>query len=129
MTHVLVRSADGTTHLFPSWMASPEASAIEIVTTPRLPTSRLCELRRFLDQTVLGLPSEDHVPAGGNKHGEVRVRQTDLFESRPVAELPEAQRQKAVVLLGSLLTEVLAMKNECEGPEKPRERDHDKDYR
>ena len=58
-----------------------------------------------------------------------KARQTSLFESRPVAELPEVQRQKAVVLLGSLLTEALAMKNECEDPEKPREGDHDKDYR
>ena len=58
-----------------------------------------------------------------------KARQTSLFESRRVAELPEAQRQKAVVLLGSLLTEALAMKNEGEGPENPGERDHDKDYR
>lgn len=71
MTHLLVRSADGTTHLFPSWMASPEAGAIEIVTIPRLPLGRLCELRRFLDQTMIGLSSDDQVPAGGRKHGEV----------------------------------------------------------
>jgi hypothetical protein len=58
-----------------------------------------------------------------------KARQTSLFESRPVAELPEGQRQKALMLLGSLLTEALAMKGECKGPEKPRERDHDKDYR
>ena len=58
-----------------------------------------------------------------------KARQTSLFESRPAAELPQAQRQKALVLLGSLLIEALAMKNECEGPEKPREGDHDKDYR
>ena len=58
-----------------------------------------------------------------------KARQAILFESRPTAELPQAQRQKALVLLGSLLIEALAMKNECEGPEKPREGDHDKDYR
>jgi hypothetical protein len=58
-----------------------------------------------------------------------KARQTSLFESRRVAELPEEQRQKAVVLLGSLLTEALAMKSEREGPENPREGDHDKDYR
>ena len=58
-----------------------------------------------------------------------KARQTSLFESRPVAELPDAQRQKVLVLLGSLLTEALAIKNECEGREKPREGDRDKDYR
>ncbi len=58
-----------------------------------------------------------------------KARQTSLFESRSAAELPQAQRQKALVLLGSLLMEALAMKNEFEGPEKPREGDHDKDYR
>ena len=70
-THMLVRSADGTTHLFPSWMASPEAGGIEIVTIPRLPIARLRELRRFLDQFMVGLSSEDEVPSGGRKHGEV----------------------------------------------------------
>lgn len=58
------------------------------------------------------------------------VRQTSLFESRqPVAEMPEPQRQKALLLLGSLLTEALAIGNKCEGPEKQREGGHDKDYR
>ena len=52
-------------------MASPEAGAIEIVTIPRLPVGQLCELRRFLDQTMIGLSSEGQVPAGGRKHGEV----------------------------------------------------------
>lgn len=57
-----------------------------------------------------------------------KARQTSLFESRPpVTELPELQRQKALLLLGSLLTEALAMGDECESPEKPRESDHDKD--
>ena len=58
-----------------------------------------------------------------------KARQTSLFESRPTAELPQAQRQKALVLLGSLYNQALAMKNECEGPENPREGDHEKDYR
>jgi len=52
-------------------MASPEASAIEIVTIPRLPIGRLCELRRFLDQTMIGLSLADQVSSGGCKHGEV----------------------------------------------------------
>ena len=58
-----------------------------------------------------------------------RVRQRSLFEIRPkVAELPEPQRQKALLLLGSLLTEALAIGNECEDPEQPREGGHDKDH-
>jgi hypothetical protein len=59
-----------------------------------------------------------------------KARQASLFDSRPpVAELPEFQRQKALLLLGSLLTEALAMANECEDLGEPREGDHDKDYR
>lgn len=69
--HLLVRNVDGMTHLLPSWMASPEAGAIEIVTVPRLPIVRLCDLRRFLDQDMICLSSEDQVPAEGGKHGEV----------------------------------------------------------
>src|SRR5580698_8984111 len=69
--HLLVRSGDGTTHLFPSWMASPEAGAVEIVTIPRLSVGRLFELRRFLDQNMIALSSEKQVSAGGCKHGEV----------------------------------------------------------
>jgi hypothetical protein len=53
-------------------MASSEAGAIKIVTIPRLPIGRLGELRRFLDQTVFGLPSEGHTPEGEHKHGEVQ---------------------------------------------------------
>lgn len=52
-------------------MASADFGALEIVTMPRLPIGRLCELRRFLDQIMIGLSSEDQVPAGGHKHGEV----------------------------------------------------------
>lgn len=58
-----------------------------------------------------------------------KARQASLFESRPlVAELPEFQRQKALLLLGSLLTEALAMTDEGEDQGKSREGDHDKDY-
>jgi hypothetical protein len=58
------------------------------------------------------------------------TRQRSLFENRlPIAELPEPQRQKALLLLGSLLTEALAMGEECEDPEQLREGGHDEDYR
>jgi hypothetical protein len=58
------------------------------------------------------------------------ARQRSLFENRqPIAELPEPQRQKALLLLGSLLTEALAMGDECEDPEQIGEGGHDKNYR
>jgi hypothetical protein len=59
-----------------------------------------------------------------------KARQTSLFESRPsVLDLPESQRQKALLLLGSLLTEALAMEGECEVPKNLRGDGHDKDQR
>jgi hypothetical protein len=59
-----------------------------------------------------------------------KARQGNLFESRPtVAELPEPQRQKALLLLGSLLTEALAIQNECEVSQEPREGGDDENYR
>jgi hypothetical protein len=58
-----------------------------------------------------------------------RARQTNLFEKSPqAAELPEPQRQKALLLLGSLLTEALAMQNADENLEQSREGGHDKDH-
>ena len=52
-------------------MATPQAAEMEIVTIPRLPVARLFELRRFLDQNVVGLSSAEQVSAGGRKHGDV----------------------------------------------------------
>jgi hypothetical protein len=58
-----------------------------------------------------------------------KARQTSLFERCPkVAELPEPQRQKALLLLGSLLTEALAMQNEYEDIEQSGEVGLDKDH-
>ena len=58
-----------------------------------------------------------------------KARQTNLFEKSPqVAELPEPQRQKAVLLLGSLLTEALAMQNGYEDNEQLLEGAHDNDH-
>jgi hypothetical protein len=51
-------------------MASPEAGAMEIIAVPRFSIGRLCELRGFLDQTMICLSSEDQF-LGGGKHGEV----------------------------------------------------------
>jgi Family of unknown function (DUF5372) len=85
--NLLVRSADGTKHLFPSWMASPEAAEIDIVTIPRLPIGRLLALRRFLDQNMIRLSSEEQVSAGGGKHG-----QMEGSPDEPVREVPEGGR-------------------------------------
>jgi hypothetical protein len=57
-----------------------------------------------------------------------KARQTTLFENQEqVPELPELQWHKALVLLGSLLTEALA--KQCETSERPREGGDDEDYR
>lgn len=58
-----------------------------------------------------------------------RARQTNLFEKPvQVAALPEPQRQKALLLLGSLLTEALAVQSEQEDIEQSQEGGDDKDY-
>jgi hypothetical protein len=57
-----------------------------------------------------------------------KARQTSLFEScLKTTELPEPQRQKALLLLGSLLTEALAMHGDCGDTDYSQEvgRDHD----
>jgi hypothetical protein len=58
----------------------------------------------------------------------LKARQASLFENRPVIELPEAQRQKALVLVGSLLTEALAIGSKCGELETLREGGHDEDH-
>jgi hypothetical protein len=58
-----------------------------------------------------------------------RDRQTNLFERSPeTAALPEALRQKALLLLGSLLTEAPAMQNGNEKLDRSREGGHDQDH-
>jgi hypothetical protein len=67
---MLVRGTDGTTHLLPAWMTSPEAGAIEIVTVPRLPVNRLFELRSVLDRIMIASSSGEIAPTGGFGHEE-----------------------------------------------------------
>jgi hypothetical protein len=58
-----------------------------------------------------------------------RERQTNLFEEWPrIAELPEPLRRKALMLLGSLLGESLARKDEEEETKQSREAGDDKDH-
>jgi len=86
--HLLVRSTDRTTHLFLNWMVPAEASATDIVRILRLPIGRRCELRRSLDQIMIGLSSEDQFPEYASME-RWSFRQRSLFESRPRgAELP-----------------------------------------
>jgi hypothetical protein len=59
-----------------------------------------------------------------------KTRQTNLFEGAPkVAELPEPQRQKALLLLGSLLTEALIQHSKHESAEPVGEGGRDQDHR
>ena len=58
-----------------------------------------------------------------------KARQTSLFESCPkTIELPEPQRQKALVLLRSLLTEALATHGDREGADQSKEAGLDHDH-
>jgi hypothetical protein len=58
-----------------------------------------------------------------------RVRQPNLFEVRaPRVELSEVQRNKALALLGFLLTEAIATSGEEEKAEESREVDIDQDH-
>ena len=89
-------------------MASPEAGAIKIVTTPRLPFSRLRELRRFLDQTVFGFPSEDRVPVGGDKHGEV-----ESSPDEPVRESTDSRTTTSATTEGTGVARIAVDRSPC----------------
>lgn len=57
-----------------------------------------------------------------------KARQTNLFEKSPeIAAMPEPRRQKALLLVGLLLTEALAVQSGDESIEQSREGVHDKD--
>jgi hypothetical protein len=58
-----------------------------------------------------------------------RNRQANLFEALPrVTELPTQKREKALMLLGSLLTEALARTDEEEEPKQIREAGNDENH-
>ncbi|AJC82189.1 hypothetical protein IE4803_PB00132 (plasmid) [Rhizobium etli bv. phaseoli str. IE4803] len=50
--YLLIRLAHGGSFQIPAWMFDPAASSIEIVAAPRLSTTKLVELRAFLDSLV-----------------------------------------------------------------------------
>ena len=89
-------------------MASPEAGVIKIVTSPRLPISRLRELRRFLDQTVFGLPSEDHVPVGGDQHGEV-----ESAPGEPVRQSTDSRTTTSATTEGTGVARIAVDRSAC----------------
>ena len=47
------------------------AGTLKIFKAPCLPIGRSRKLRDFLAQAIVGLPTEDHVPVGRDKHAEV----------------------------------------------------------
>src|SRR5260370_36246694 len=84
--HVLVRGTDGTTHLLPAWMTSPEAGAIEIVTVPRLAVNRLFELRSVLDRIMIASSSGEIAPTGGFGHEEAEALAIRLVHHTAAAD-------------------------------------------
>jgi hypothetical protein len=50
--YLLIRQSHGGSFQIPGWMFDPAASSFEIVSVPRLPASRLVELRALADHLV-----------------------------------------------------------------------------
>jgi len=65
--HLIIRNADKSGFLLPSWMTTPEAGAIQIVADPRLPLNRIIELRALVDRLMVS-SSGELVPTGGQRH-------------------------------------------------------------
>src|SRR5215470_4874106 len=65
--HLIIRTADKSGFLLPSWMAASEAGAIQIVPGPRLPLNRIIELRALVDR-LMASSSGELVPTGGQRH-------------------------------------------------------------
>jgi hypothetical protein len=65
----------------------------------------------FWTKPWLACPQKINSPQEDASMERWTARQRSLFENRlPIAELPEPQRQKALLLLGSLLTEALRIR-------------------
>src|SRR5499433_3977539 len=65
--HLIIRTADKSGFLLPSWMTTPEAGAIRIVPGPRLPLNRIIELRALVDR-LMASSSGELVPTGRQRH-------------------------------------------------------------
>ena len=104
--HVLVRGTDGTKHLLPAWMTTPEAGATEVVAVPRLPVNRLLELRSVLDRIMIASSFGKSPLREDLTMKERRPLQSDFFITPPPrAEWSALQRAKALALLEALLAE------------------------
>jgi hypothetical protein len=65
--HLIIRTADKSGFLLPSWMTTPEAGAIQIVPDPRLPLNRIVELRALVDKLMISSLGE-LIPSRGRRH-------------------------------------------------------------
>jgi len=65
--HLIIRTADTSGFLIPSWMMTAEAGAIQIVPAPRLPFNRIIELRALIDRLMVSSPGE-LIPTTGQRH-------------------------------------------------------------
>jgi hypothetical protein len=65
--HLIIRTADKSGFLLPSWMTTPEAGAIQIVPDPQLPLNRIIELRALVDRLMVSSSGEP-VPTGGQRY-------------------------------------------------------------
>src|SRR5215831_1577174 len=89
--HLIIRTADKSGFLLPSWMTAPEAGAIQIVAGPRLPLNRIIELR------ALSTDSWRHPPGNWSPPEDSAMRrmspQQNLFEPTLArSELPLSKR-------------------------------------
>ena len=83
--YLLIRQPHGGSFQIPGWMFDPAASSFEIVAVPRLPASRLIELRAIVDHLVASPLAEESREGIGNgnavSHANGSVHRTGSSES------------------------------------------------
>ena len=83
--YLLIRQPHGGSFQIPGWMFDPAASSFEIVAVPRLPASRLIELRAIIDHLVASPLAEESREGIGNgnavSHANGSVHRTGSSES------------------------------------------------
>src|SRR5262249_8197947 len=82
------------------------ACSMEIVTVPRLPISRLLQLRSLVDHLVSYRPEEESPGGFGDEKAVSYAMDLFLPLTQP-NDMSGAERQKAVALLRALLMEVV----------------------
>ncbi|TIO26763.1 hypothetical protein [Mesorhizobium sp.] len=107
--HLLIQHLHGGTFHFPEWMATPQASSIEVLAEPRLPLKYLLEVRALVDLLVASL-RRDSISGGGHADEDPAAHATGFVRpAAPPAEMSEDDRLKAVALLQSLLIEAASV--------------------